>query len=893
MSSGLLLLLVACSPEQVNGPVIAPPGAAGPITVRIDDDGIAHIEAESDVDAFWAQGYFTARDRMWHMDLMRRRARGTQSAILGEAYLSDDTLMRGLRWGALGDATAEQVPIDDPEIAAVFDAYAAGVNQFMADAAAGRHGLSFGPQIEALDYTLDPWTTADSYAIEKLVTGALSMRPSQDLVLGLVNSTFGPSLFSDLYRFAGMDDTSIVPDYYDTRPPPQPAAHAGAGAERVMALMSSVPPEQLPDIAQRMSAMDLRNGGSNNFAIAGAQSASGHALVASDTHLDTEHPSAYYYVHLSTADAGGDMNAVGATFPGVPLVLFGHNDRAAWVPTTGFQDAADTYLEAILPGETNADGVKAADRVSFNGELIDVIERDEVFEIREPGSDEVTTQTIRMGEVPHHGPLLPNEALGLPLELSISIRWTGALPRTASRAFFEMAKATDWESFRDAESKYFTGGMHWLYGDDTGMIGYTGYTAIPVREQLDTTTPPVVLMPGDGDYEWVADDDGEYPFEIVAFEDVPWVASPSAGYLVTANNDPSGTMVDNNPLNDHVYLSGLYDLGGRAYQATRRIDTLLAERKATLDDVKDIQLDTLSRPAERMLPYLHEAAVRRPDLVSAEQWAALDLLAAWDYRCDSDDAAATLFHGFMLVFVRDLLSDHESGLLGEMLFTELDSSAGGVFVETAVHMLDVTADDIDALDAGTASFPSATGYDFFDDEGTPQRETRDELLLTSLDKALDELAVMMDGLGSDPDDPATWTWDIAHSIQLDDPGEVALQGSSSERLSLPGGLYTFNIADFPWFHEGALPERFDAINISSNRFVFELVPGAIRGEAILPGGQSDHAGSAHHNDQLLEYTRGEYRPLAFYRSDIEAQLEQTWELEAGYGAGGELTVTVE
>jgi penicillin amidase len=434
---------------------------------------------------------------------------------------------------------------------------------------------------------------------------------------------------------------------------------------------------------------------------------------------------------------------------------------------------------------------------------------------------------------------------------------------------------------------YYTGGMHWVYADDQSNIGYSGYTRIPVREQLDAAHPPVTWLPGDGGYEWVEEAEG---FESLDSDYIPWVYNPASGWIVTANNDPGGVMEDNDALNGPAYLSGMYDLGTRAFQASRQIEEALEGDSPDFETAQAVQLDTLSRPAERLLPFLSEAAKRRPDLVTSRMQEALDLLEAWDYRCEVEEVAPTLFHGWMIVFVRQMFDDVEGGLFGELLLGDLPPAVGQFLIKTAVYFLETTAEDIDALDAGEMAFPSISGTDFFDDESTEERETRDELLLESLDTSLDELATMLANLGADGDDMTTWAWGVAHTVRLEDPAAALVPEASSERYPMNGSLYTFQVGDFDLLHDGQLPERFDASNISSNRFVFEMKPGEIRGVAILPGGQAEQPGSPYHNDQLAEFADETYRPLRFYPDEIAEGLVETWLLPAGYPETGSITI---
>ena len=274
----LLTLLAGCGSAPADDdaadtdtvPVMEPFALSGPVTVQLDDSGIPHITASTEEDAFWAQGYFTARDRMWQMDYQRRRARGQLAEVLGESFLDSDVLMRGLNFGRWGDEAAEALLTEDPELARYFEAYATGVSQYLQDAIAGRYGLSLSPQLQALDYVPEPWTAADCLAVEKLLTGGLSMRPDVDLIIGLLNSTFEPDFFEDVYRYEGLDTTSVVPDYFADRAPVEPPA-SGDGRQRVQDLLSGLEIEDAVALSGLSRELALGNSGSNSFMVAGTR----------------------------------------------------------------------------------------------------------------------------------------------------------------------------------------------------------------------------------------------------------------------------------------------------------------------------------------------------------------------------------------------------------------------------------------------------------------------------------------------------------------------------------------------------------------------------------------------------------------------------------------------
>jgi len=833
-----------------------------------DPDGIVHVFADNPRDLFLLQGYATARDRFFQMDLLRRRAYGRRAEVLGESFYASDLQSRALGFGVLGEQTAVALVEDDPEILGFMEAYAQGVNAWRERALAGTDGASLSPQFAALGYEPEAWTATDSLAIEKLLTAGLSMRPDQDITLGLLELLVGADFFDDLYLYAAFDREYVVPDFYDGMsaavPAPSPAAPL------------RVPDLNQAELAQALRAareLDMSGGGSNNWAISGDHTASGAAIIAGDSHQGVEHPAVYYFIHLNTAEAGGDIDAVGATFPGVPFVLFGHNGTVGFTPTTSIYDVADAYLEQFN-----------GNSVEFDGASVPVEKRSEDILVRAAGGSvaDAEARSVELVTVPHHGPLLPAEALGLPLPLNITIRWTGTQARTAARTFYELDRARSFDDFRAALEFYVAGGMHWVYADTAGNIGYSSRVDIPVRERVDGATPPTQLLPGEGGYEWLADPSGERPYQRLSSDDIPFILNPASGYIGTGNNDPVGQTDDGDPFDAPVYLSGIFDIGTRALRPRQLFDELSAAGPLSIDDAAAMQLDTWSRLGERLRPFVIEAAERRPDLVTERMAAAIAELDKWDLRCDIDSSGAVVFHGWLVSFARLILSDENAGVSG-VLFGDTDARIGLVLTKFVTHWLEVTRADIDDIDSGAKAFPSASGRNFFDDRSTDGVETRDEAILTALASALDELEGIFAALqgGAASDDPANWRWGDWHVMQLVDRADAVLPTASSEALPKSGCLYTVDVADSDWLSDGALPAQLETDNAASNRFVFEMLPEGVRGRVILPGGQSEDPASPHHNDQFEDFVDGRLRDLRYTRPEIEADATETLSFDPG------------
>ena len=849
----LLLISIGCkSPDKASGPEAG--GLQGPATITFDAIGLGHIDATTERDAFYLQGWLTARDRLGQIELLRRRAKGRRAELMGDEVYFDDLLMRSLDIDGLAESTWLALQADEPETAAIFEAYAAGVDAYIEAIRAGDEPMS--PQLAALDAELEAWTPQDSIAIEKLLITSTTLRAEPELLVGLAHMFLGDELFADIYRYAPMDDAVIVPDFAATTALPPTRTPSDGGAR----LAAHAGPETLAGMAElvrELRRLDLgyQLGGSNAYAVAGTHTASGHALLESDTHQGMGSPAVYMLTHLRAADTG--LHIAGASFPGVPLVIFGTNGVAAWSATNSLLDHSDLYQEVL-------DASKTA--VSFEGVWVDLEFTTHEIGVRQADGS-VELRTVETANVPHHGPMLPTDALGLPLPLTISTRWTGNAPRSVAGAFRAIADATTVAEQQAALLRKQDAGLAWVLADTQGHVGAATSTLLPVREAIDPTAPPVGLLPGDGGYEWTEDSVGEPIFLDSGL--LPSVIDPPRGFVVASNNDPSGATIDNDPFNDGVWYSGLFDIGSRAEQIEVRLAAL--GDQVTYDDMVDIQLDTTSRIAGHLLPYLLEAAERRPDLLTASTSDALAVLAAWDRRCDLDQAGPTLFHAWLGVFLRELWRD-ELGLVGDLLLDELVAPPAMILATAAVHWLDETAADIDGIDAGTVAFPSTDGRNFFDDADTEPIETRDELLLTSLELALQELHC-----ATALTDPGACLWSEANTLSLADEAGTGLAEVAARPKA--GGLNTVDVADATLLRDGVLPAGFAVENAPSNRFIWELDPASVRGAVILPGGQSEDPASPHFTDQLDRYLDGDLYQLPLTIDEVSAAAVDTWHLE--------------
>ena len=406
------------------------PGLAAPVTVRRDAHGIPHLRASSVADAMRAQGFVTAQDRLWQMDVMRRAALGELADAFGEGALRADREMRTLGLNRAARDAAELLP---PDVRATIEAYAAGVNAFM-DA----QGDALPIEFRLLRYRPRAWTAVDTLAVGKLL--------ARDLAGGWEQEAYR-ALFAD----------RLPPDVQDVLYPTRfPDDHILFGRDTGAAAASAAEPTSR---------------GSNNWVISGAHTATGRPLLANDPHLGLSVPSIWTTVHLTAPE----LDVAGVTLPGTPGVILGRNRRIAWGCTNVHDDSADLYLEEFDPQRPDHY------RVEDGWERARVIE--EPILVREGTLSSSRRTVLHRVTVTRHGPLI--EAYGR----QWALRWTGIDRVQELTAFHLVDRAQDWESFRKAVSAFPGPSQNFVYADVDGHVGWVSAGRLPIRASGDGARP--------------------------------------------------------------------------------------------------------------------------------------------------------------------------------------------------------------------------------------------------------------------------------------------------------------------------------------------------------------------------------------------------------------------
>lgn len=457
------------------------PGLGGRVDVWRDPEGVPHVRASSARDAFLAQGFVHAQDRLWQMEYDRRRALGRWAEVAGPQGLAQDVQMRRFRLERSARVDYEAV---EPDTRTMLDAYAEGVNAFIA--ASPRLGVEF----DLMGLRPEPWRPWDAglvYKVRHVLMGVWQTKAWRARLLRQV----GADMTARLCPGTPPNPTLIVPPGLAYEGPPVDGLEALRACEPVLA--------GLPEW----------EGGSNNWAVAGWRTASGRPLVAGDPHRPLEVPGVYYQNHLACPD----FDVIGLSFAGVPgFPHFGHNAAVAWCVTHAAADYQDLYVERFAPGEPLS--------YAFQGAWREAPSTRESIAIRGAAPAEIEIVET------HHGPIV----LGDPRAgWGIALRYTAtAAPNRTFDAVRAMLRAGSADELEAAMRDWVDPVNNLVLGDVRGSIGYRTRGVVPLRAPANAWVP----VPGwDGAHEWRG---------TVPFEEMPAVRDPATGFVATANSRVAG-----------------------------------------------------------------------------------------------------------------------------------------------------------------------------------------------------------------------------------------------------------------------------------------------------------------------------------------------------------------
>ena len=615
----VLFLTLVCFANSPNTSQTAPQqnsiqiqGIKGRVTIRRDERGIPYVEAENDEDLYFGQGYATAADRLWQMDLFRRTARGELAEVLGagpnNAVLDQDKLHRTYGFSQTAEAELAQA---SPKARAVLEAYARGVNAY----AASLDPKSMPPEFQILSYSFRPWTPTDTLVVVKIFFEALSDTWRMDLMRQALSALPAEKRADLLPEISPLDVVLVGKDTQSRAE----SARLQRYPLSTEALASLAHNQQIAAAALARIGLDTDAlAASNNWVVSGKRTVSGKPLLSNDPHLRATAPSIWHMVHLSAPG----MRVAGIGTAGIPGVIIGHNDRLAWGFTNTGPDVQDLYLEKFDPNNPK--------HYQTPSGWQDAVVRHEEIKVRKgfAGSDsDIVTYDVT---VTRHGPII-FEGDGK----RYALRWTAFDPTKNNADFFyKLNRARNWKEFNEGLESFTAPTQNIVYADVDGHIGYHAAGVVPIRKSGDGS------VPYDG-----STDAGEWT-SYIPIAKLPTLFDPPSGMIVTANQRIVGT--------DYPYF--LTHAWAQPYRARRIFDLLNEKPKLSADDYRRILGDVYAIAG---VSFTREAAkLLRPKLTPADEKlrATLDAFEKWDGRVNAESTVAPVASQMRLAFRSKILT---------------------------------------------------------------------------------------------------------------------------------------------------------------------------------------------------------------------------------------------
>jgi penicillin amidase len=564
------------------------PGLTVPVTVRRDRHGIPHIEAANLDDLFVAQGYVTAQDRLWQMDMARRMAAGEAAELLGSKLVDHDRMQRVLGVRTNAERLTTTLSEQDRKY---FEDFARGVNAFI-DQAEKENGENLSPEFRLLRYEPKPWQPVDSMLVVMSMNQLLDQDWDTKLARERVTARLGPTLAANLYPTGSWRD----------HPPTQAPPDLTAPQQNIPDVPLDETQTKLKDLLRLREVLHGRGAeceectaGSNEWVVSGAHTASGKPILSNDMHLPHGIPNLWYEADLKS----GNFHVAGVTVPGIPYIIEGHNEHVAWGFTALYGGMQDVYVE-----EVNAqDEYKAADGwhpVEHGHETIHV-----------RFSQDVIVETERTGHGPVISQLIPGE------KRVLALRWSAYDPKSVGNPLLDMNAAANWQEFREALSKWWGPSQNVVYSDDQGHIGYQAVGFIPFRPTGISAVPIA-----DENHEWQG---------FVPFDQLPSTLDPANGVIATANSriTPDG------------YPFQLTLAWADPYRNERIWKWLAGKDKLTPADMLKLQTDVYSA-IDQELAQRFAYAIDHAKNPGARLQQAADLMRSWDGVVSVESAPAVI-----------------------------------------------------------------------------------------------------------------------------------------------------------------------------------------------------------------------------------------------------------
>lgn len=667
---------------QLDG-TITVAGLSASVEVLRDERGVPTIYADTLDDLMFAQGYVHAQDRFYEMDVRRHITAGRLSEMFGASQVATDSFLRTMGWRRVAD---QEIALLSDTSLQILDAYANGVNAYLADRPAADVSLEYSVLgLINPSYEIEPWAPADSVAWLKALAWDLRGNMSDEIYRTVMAQSVGRDRTEELF-----------PPYPFERN--QPIVVSGDKPIEIAPASfrpESIPAEALPALEevllanaglQQWLAPNARGVGSNSWAVHGDLTESGKPLLANDPHLAPAMPSLWYQAQLRcrTLSAECNYDVGGWTMAGLPGIFIGHTSTFAWGFTNTGPDVTDLVLQKV-----------EGDSYIVDGEPVPMTVRTE--EIKVAGGDPVTITVRETADGPIISGVLedPDVYAVVGDGYEVSLRWTALTPRPTFDAMYLLNSATNLDDFREAASYLDVPAQNLLYAGTDGTIAYQMPGKVPIRSGYDGKWP----VPGwESKYAWTG---------YIPFDDLPSAVNPDEGWIVAANQAVIGPEYEYFITDDWAY-------GARSQRIVNLLNEQIATGKPfTVETMQQMQMDSHNELAAFLVPRLNETGAAN---------GALRLFDGWNYAQTVDSSAAAYFNAIWRQMVQRMFNSH--------IDTELTTTIGDdQFWEVIYGLWDDPANE------------------WWDDPSTPEIEDRDALMAGAVNAAAAELSQLQ---GADP-----------------------------------------------------------------------------------------------------------------------------------------------
>lgn len=631
-------------------------GLKGNVEIKFDERMVPHIFAGNDYDLYFAQGYVTAKDRLWQMDFQTRFAAGRLSEVVGPKAIELDRYQRrmGMSYGA---ENMVSVMMKDPEIKAGMEAYAAGVNAYIHSLEPGDYPIEF----KLLNYVPEDWKPINSALLLKLMSATLA-GGSNEFYMSNILSKYGPEVTKDLFPDYPFREDPIIPagtkwDFTPLPVPPEPAILSNSKT------------------SYQVKTRELEEGiGSNNWAVSGAKSASGYPLLANDPHLDITLPAIWYQIQL----ASGGMNVCGVSIPGAPGVIIGFNRDVAWGVTNVGADVLDWYTIKFKDSSKK--------EYWYNNRWNPVKVRVETITVK--GGKTVTDSVYYT----HHGPVVytseqrPNnfsKANNIPT--GHALRWVAHDGSNDVRTFLMLNRAKNYDDYRKALTFYSAPAQNFVFASVENDIAITSNGYFPLKWK------------GQGKFLLDGSDPANDWHGRIPADQNPTVKNPARNFVSSANQS----------LTDQTYpyyINWEFAPYERANRINKRLTVMT---RANADSLRNMQNDNYSILAENILPTL--IGIVDPERLNASEREGYDIVSKWNKFFNADEIGASIFELWHKNLARQIWDDDLGDPKVPMRYPSRDRNVELLLNEPNSHWFDNvhTARKETRTDAVTAAFKFA------------------------------------------------------------------------------------------------------------------------------------------------------------------------------------------